>query len=271
MNTSGKIGFFDSGIGGLTSLAAVRHALPQYDYVYLGDTARAPYGARGQDEIYTFTKEAISFLQKEGCVFVIVACNTASAEALKRIQIELAPVRDTFRVLGILAPLVEIALEHSKTKRIGVLATQSTVTSGAYTREIMKRAPAAFVQEVACPLLVPLIESGEVHGDKISSTIETYLTPLLTARVDSVILGCTHYGHIANTIRALLPEHTALIYEEHCIGPKTKAYLEKHTEIERALTKNGTLTVYTTKQTEMFSTTTHDLFGVDATEATFAR
>ncbi len=262
MTQTGRIGIFDSGIGGLTTLASIRAELPQYSYVYLGDTARAPYGPRSQEDIYTFTREAVQFLKSEGCELIIIACNTASAEALRRIQQELAPRDNPFRVLGIIAPLVERATETSMTGRIAVMATQATVESHAYTRELQKRLPHAHILEVACPDLVPLIESGK-STDEIKSALNTYCAPVIAHHADTVILGCTHYGHIKNEIAQYMSPHTALICEEDCIGALTRSYLETHEKLSTLLSHTPSCTLYATRLTDVFVQRARELINVE--------
>jgi glutamate racemase len=258
-----RIGVFDSGIGGLTSLAAIRHTLPQYDYVYFGDTAHAPYGTRPQQEIYTFTRAAVLTLRDTfHCSLVIVACNTASAEALRNIQLEFAAPESEFRVLGIVVPLIETALKHTQTKHIAVLATPATVASKKYVIECAKRDSAVTVTQVACPLLVPLIERGMSHTTEMHEALTVY-TETLPKQVDTVVLGCTHYGHVIEQIRALLPRHITVLSEEAVIGVKTQAYLERHGEIAATLSREGSIEIYATEKTDAFWNIARELTGIE--------
>ncbi len=228
-----KIGIFDSGLGGLFLMKPVVEALPRYDYVYLGDTANLPYGDKSQEEIYRFTKRALDYLFKNECTIVFVFCNTASAMALRKLQ------HEGYRALGIIIPTVEEA--HGK--RIGVLATQSTVDSGKYPIEIKKLLPDAEVFQQAAPKLVPMIEAGTVDY----GTIQQYLGPLLVRDIDTLILGCTHYGITKDRIKAVVPPNVHLIFQEEIIAPKIKDYLSRHPEIETKLTKKGTREFLLTK------------------------
>ncbi|MBO4986183.1 MAG: glutamate racemase, partial [Paludibacteraceae bacterium] len=188
------IGIFDSGYGGLTILNHIRHHLPQYDYLYLGDNARAPYGTRSFDVIYEYTLQAVNYLHQQGCNLIILACNTASAKALRTIQQrDINP--DELRVLGVIRPTVEVVPQRTRTKHIGVLATPGTVASESYVIELLKQDPTLIVTQQACPMWVPLIESGEHLGDGANYFVEKYLTELLTRDplIDTIILGCTHY------------------------------------------------------------------------------
>lgn len=220
-----KIGIFDSGLGGLFLMKPVVEALPLYDYVYLGDTANLPYGDKSQDEIYRFTKSALDYLFAHECAIVFIFCNTSSAMALRKLQ------HEGYRALGIIIPTIEEA--HGK--RIGVLATQSTVDSGKYRAEIKKLQPDAEVFQQAAPKLVPMIESGTTDY----GTIQQYVGPLLVKDIDTLILGCTHYGIIKDRIRAILPPAVNLISQDEIIAQKVKAYLARHPEIESNLSRVG--------------------------------
>ena len=222
------IGIFDSGYGGLTILNHIRHHLPQYDYLYLGDNARAPYGTRSFDVIYEYTLQAVNYLHQQGCNLIILACNTASAKALRTIQQrDINP--DELRVLGVIRPTVEVVPQRTHTKHIGVLATPGTVASESYVIELLKQDPTLTITQQACPMWVPLIESGEHLGDGANYFVEKYLTELLTRDplIDTIILGCTHYPLLQPKIEAFLEkyEHTKLLIQNSKLSLRAKLSL----------------------------------------------
>ena len=242
------IGIFDSGYGGLTILNHIRHHLPQYDYLYLGDNARAPYGTRSFDVIYEYTLQAVNYLHQQGCNLIILACNTASAKALRTIQQrDINP--NELRVLGVIRPTVEVVPQRTRTKPIGVLATPGTVASESYVIELLKQDPTLTITQQACPMWVPLIESGEHLGDGANYFVEKYLTELLTRDplIDTIILGCTHYPLLQPKIEAFLEkyEHTKLLIQNskfkiisqgEIVAHSLADYLHRHPDIaERAL------------------------------------
>ena len=242
------IGIFDSGYGGLTILNHIRQHLPQYDYLYLGDNARAPYGTRSFDVIYEYTLQAVNYLHQQGCNLIILACNTASAKALRTIQQrDINP--DELRVLGVIRPTVEVVPQRTHTKHIGVLATPGTVASESYVIELLKQDPTLTITQQACPMWVPLIESGEHLGDGANYFVEKYLTELLTRDplIDTIILGCTHYPLLQPKIEAFLEkyEHTKLLIQNskfkiisqgEIVAHSLADYLHRHPDIaERAL------------------------------------
>jgi glutamate racemase len=202
------IGIFDSGYVGLTILNHIRQQLPEYDYLYLGDNARAPYGTRSFDVIYDYTLEAVNYLYKQGCELIILACNTASAKALRSIQQnDINP--EKLRVLGVIRPTVEVVPTRTRTNHIGVLATQGTVASESYVIELQKQNPNLVITQHACPMWVPLIESGEHLGEGADYFVEKYLTELLACDplIDTIILGCTHYPLLQPKIEAFLEKY----------------------------------------------------------------
>lgn len=229
-----KIGVFDSGLGGLFILRALKKQLPEYDYIYLGDTQRVPYGNRSREAIYHFLEQAVDYLFKENCALIIIACNTASAEALRKIQQHYLPRHyPTRRVLGVIIPTAEEVLTVKNIQRLGVLATQGTVNSGAYVREIKKLNPRIQVFQSAAPLLVPLIEN---NGAKWSEPIlQEYLKPLLRKRVQAIILGCTHYPALKVKIRSMAG--VKVISQDECLSDKLGDYLRRHPEIDKRLSK----------------------------------
>jgi glutamate racemase len=258
-----KIGVFDSGFGGLNILKYIVEALPEYDYVYLGDTARVPYGNRSFEIVYEFTVQALEFLFKHDCDLVILACNTASSDALKRIQTEYLPkFYPDKKVLGVLIPAAESAAELTKNKKVGVMATRGTVESGTFVREILKQDESISVFQVACPLLVPVIEAGEEENvELLSILLSKYLKELKNAEIDTLILGCTHYGIIKSAIQKYMGESVAIIDEGPIVGAKLKEYLQKHTEIELRLAKNSSKKIFTTDLTLGFKVLGSKFFG----------
>ena len=242
------IGIFDSGDGGLPTLKAVRGVLPQYDYVYLGDHARAPYGPRSQEEIFEFTWQGVKFLFDQGCVLVVLACNTASANALRRIQQERLP--ETFpdrRVLGILVPTVEQIASTEGSSTVLVLGTSATINSQAYVIEVEKRDPKRRVIQQACPELVPLIEMG-ASQDRLKEVVARYLEPYRTvlSAGDAVVLGCTHYELIQDLIAEHLPDGVKLFGQSAILAQSLKNYLERHPELESRITREASVRYLTT-------------------------
>lgn len=241
------IGIFDSGYGGLTILNQIRQVLPEYDYLYLGDNARAPYGTRSFDVIYEYTLQTVKYLHQQGCNLIILACNTASAKALRTIQQrDIDP--DQLRVLGVIRPTVEVIPQRTQTKHIGVLATPGTVASESYVIELLKQDPTLIITQQACPMWVPLIESGEHLGDGANYFVEKYLTELLTRDplIDTIILGCTHYPLIQSKIEAFLKkyEHTTsliqnskfkIISQGEIVAHSLADYLLRHPEIVKRI------------------------------------
>lgn len=247
------IGVFDSGYGGLTVLKALVEKLPDRSFLYFGDNARAPYGSRSPEEILEFTRESVEFLFGRGCDLVILACNTSSSNALRRIQEEVLPRKyPTKRVLGILVPTVEKATEGASPKVVGVLGTEGTARSGAYEREIGKRDPMIRVVVQSCPLLVPMIE-GEAPEANLRSMIRTYLHELLskvqneTGKLgpEALILGCTHYTLVKEMIQEMLSEETELYDQPAIVAESLSLYLERHPEIAPTDGTTGT-TFFTT-------------------------
>lgn len=255
------IGVFDSGFGGLSVLKEVQKALPRYSYMYLGDTARAPYGNREMDEVYRFTKEGVEFLFNHGCTLVVIACNTASAKALRKLQQEYAVTHPKRKILGVIIPAVEEAIEKTKNGRIGVIGTHGTVTSETFLREFEKRFPDSVVFQRACPLLVSLVETGEHTSPKADALLKKYLSPLLAQDIDTLVLGCTHYGHLEKKIRAVVGKRMKLISEGKVIARKLKEYLKRHPEIASNLSKSKERTFYTTGREEKFRILGSKFFG----------
>lgn len=256
------IGVFDSGFGGLHVLRSIVRALPEYDYVYLGDTARTPYGDRTQETIYAFTKQAVDFLFKHDCALVIVACNTASSEALRKIQQEYLPKHGRGKnVLGVLIPAAEEAMQRTGNKKVGVIATRGTVASKKFVRELTKFDPHVKVFQKACPLLVPLVEAGEQNSSEAETILKRYLAPLLQKKIDTLILGCTHYGILEKKIRAIVGPNVNIISEAKVVPKKLATYLKKHGDLEQTLSRKSNVHFYSTDRTDNFQILGSKFFG----------
>ena len=255
-NTPGPIGVFDSGYGGLTILDKIREVLPEYDYIYLGDNARAPYGTRSFEVVYEFTRQAVNKLFDMGCHLVILACNTASAKALRSIQMnDLPGIDPARRVLGVIRPTVECVGEISKNQHIGVLATAGTIKSESYPLEIHKLFPEIQVSGTACPMWVSLVENNESQDEGADYFIRKYIDQLLSKdpQIDTVILGCTHFPILLPKIRQYIPDHISVIAQGEYVAESLKDYLKRHPEIDAKCTKNGNCQFYTTEAEEKFS------------------
>ena len=255
-NTPGPIGVFDSGYGGLTILDKIREVLPEYDYIYLGDNARAPYGTRSFEVVYEFTRQAVNKLFDMGCHLVILACNTASAKALRSIQMnDLPGIDPARRVLGVIRPTVECVGEISKNQHIGVLATAGTIKSESYPLEIHKLFPEIQVSGTACPMWVSLVENNESQDEGADYFIRKYINQLLSKdpQIDTVILGCTHFPILLPKIRQYIPEHISVIAQGEYVAESLKDYLKRHPEMDAKCTKNGNCQFYTTEAEEKFS------------------
>lgn len=258
------IGVFDSGFGGINILRGIVKELPAYNYLYLGDTARNPYGTRSKEVVYEFTKQAVDFMFTNNCEIIILACNTASSDALRKIQQEYLPkYYPDKKVLGVLIPAAEEAITKSRNKKIGVIATEGTVESGAFMREITKIESKIKVFQNSCPLLVPIVEAGEQNSKATKIILENYLKPLKNKGVDTLILGCTHYGILENQIRKIISSNIVLISEARVVPKKLKNYLKRHPEIEKKLKKNGEVHFYSTDLTKKFTLLGSKFFGRD--------
>ena len=255
-NTPGPIGVFDSGYGGLTILDKIREVLPEYDYIYLGDNARAPYGTRSFEVVYEFTRQAVNKLFDMGCHLVILACNTASAKALRSIQMnDLPGIDPARRVLGVIRPTVECVGEISKNQHIGVLATAGTIKSESYPLEIHKLFPEIQVSGTACPMWVSLVENNESQDEGADYFIRKYINQLLSKdpQIDTVILGCTHFPILLPKIRQYIPEHISVIAQGEYVAESLKDSLKRHPEMDAKCTKNGNCQFYPTEAEEKFS------------------
>ena len=251
----GPIGVFDSGYGGLTILHQMRSLLPQYDYLYLGDNARAPYGPRSFDVVYQFTREAVVKLFSMGCHLVILACNTASAKALRTIQQNDLPVLDpTRRVLGVIRPTAECIGSITQTRHVGILATEGTIKSESYVLEIQKLYPDISVSGVACPLWVPLIENNEYDTPGADYFVKKRLDAIMRKdpKIDSIILGCTHYPLLLDKILKYTPRGVRIIPQGEYVAESLKDYLARHPEIDSRCTKHGTCHYMTTENKDKF-------------------
>ena len=255
-HTPGPIGVFDSGYGGLTILDKIREVLPEYDYIYLGDNARAPYGTRSFEVVYEFTRQAVNKLFDMGCHLVILACNTASAKALRSIQMnDLPQIDPARRVLGVIRPTVECVGEISKNQHIGVLATAGTIKSESYPLEIHKLFPEIQVSGTVCPMWVSLVENNESQDEGADYFIRKYIDQLLSKdpQIDTVILGCTHFPILLPKIRQYIPDHISVITQGEYVAESLKDYLKRHPEMDAKCTKNGNCQFYTTEAEEKFS------------------
>jgi glutamate racemase len=243
------IGIFDSGIGGLTVFRSIAAQLPDYDYIYLGDNSRAPYGNRSFNTIHQYTWECVQWLFQQGCPLIILACNTASAKALRTIQQkDMKSLDPSKRVLGVIRPTAEVIGEYSNTKEIGVLGTVGTVKSESYLIEIKKFFPDLKVCQQACPLWVPLVESGEYEKPGSDYFIQEYLDELMrqSTHIDTILLACTHYPLLQDKIEEHLPKGIKVIAQGDIVAKSLVDYLKRHPELEQKLTKTGTREFYTT-------------------------
>ena len=251
----GPIGIFDSGYGGLTILHGIRQLLPQYDYFYLGDNARAPYGTRSFDVVYEFTRQAVIRLFEMGCHLIILGCNTASAKALRSIQENDLPKLDPKRrVLGIIRPTAEIIGSITHTRHVGIFATEGTIKSESYNLEIHKLFPDITVSGVACPFWVPLVEYNEADSPGADYFVKKRIDQLmrLDADIDTVILGCTHYPLLLPKIHKYMPRGIRIISQGEYVADSLKNYFQRHPEIEQRCTKGGQVHYLTTENPEKF-------------------
>ena len=252
----GPIGVFDSGYGGLTILKGIRETLPQYDYLYLGDNARTPYGTRSFDVVYRFTRQAVESLFSRGCQLVILACNTASAKALRSIQQKDLPGWDpSRRGLGVVIPTVEALGHITKNGNIGLLGTPGTVSSGTYDIEIAKFFPQFRTVSVACPMWVPLVENKEFDSPGADYFVKKYVDELFTQEpeIDTVILGCTHYPLLIDKIRREIGSRATIVTQGELVGASLADYLRRHPEMDAKCTKGGSCEFLTTENPDKFT------------------
>lgn len=261
----GPIGVFDSGYGGLTILREFMKQLPQYDFVYLGDNARAPYGARSYETVYQYTLQAVEFLFHRGSELVIIACNTSSSKALRTIQQKdlprIAPER---RVLGVIRPTVELADGLSQTKHVGIMGTQGTISSESYLLEIKKLFPHITVTQEACPMWVPLVENAEIGNAGSDFFIQRHVESLLARdrEIDVIILGCTHYPVLLDRIRAFVPAGIKVIPQDSIVAESLADYLQRHGDMDDRCSKNGTVSYFTSESPDIFNNGCRLLFGM---------
>ena len=251
----GSIGIFDSGYGGLTILHGIRQLLPQYDYIYLGDNARAPYGSRSFEVVYQFTRQAVLKLFERGCHLVILGCNTASAKALRSIQERILPeIAPERRVLGIIRPTVEALGNITKTRHVGVLATEGTIKSDSYSLEVAKFYPDIKVSGVACPLWAAIVEANEADSPGADYFVKRRIDQLMLkdSLIDTIILGCTHYPLLMNSIVRNVPAGVRIVPQGQYVADSLKDYLQRHTEIDSMCTKRGKCQYLTTESEERF-------------------
>ena len=247
------IGVFDSGVGGLTVLNHFIQDLPDYDYIYLGDNARVPYGNKSPETIYTYTCQAVEFLFSSGCQLVVLACNTASAQALRRIQQEWLPANyPDRRVLGVIRPLAEAVAKRPVVTRVGVIGTKSTISADVYSAEIHKLSPKTKVYSVATPLLVPLIEENWLNEPETKIILEKYLYPLKVAGVEALILGCTHYPFLLESIREIMGKACFVDNPGEIVSRSLVDYILRHKELGINPSKNRVYKFYTTDDINKF-------------------
>ena len=252
---SRAIGVFDSGFGGLTIFKKIRERLPGYDYIYLGDNARTPYGNRSFEAVLKFTTECVEYLFSLGCPLIIIACNTASAKALRNIQqLYLPGAYPDRRVLGVIRPTVESAERYTRNHSVALWATHGTVQSQSFKIELSKHAPRVRLVQQACPLLVPLVEAGELEGQGLDYFVAKYwqLTAARAKDIDTLLLGCTHYPLLLPRIRALIPSGVTICAQDEIVAPSLADYLGRHPEMETRLSRGGRLRFLTTDSCDHF-------------------
>lgn len=251
------IGVFDSGYGGLTVLKELVNVMPEYDFLYLGDNARTPYGTRSFNVVYDYSLQAVKYLINQNCPLIIIACNTASAKALKNIQqLDLPKISKDRRVLGVIRPSVEKVAEITKNGHVGVLGTVGTVVSESYPMELRnwsKKRVISTVQE-ACPMWVPIVENNEIYSEGAEFFIRQNIQNILKKdkNLDTLVLGCTHYPLLLKVIKKYTPENITILEQGQIVAEKLVDYLKKHTEIEKRISKNGKIVFQTTESTEIF-------------------
>jgi len=264
MTITKPIGVFDSGYGGLTVLKEIVKTLPQYDYLYLGDNARAPYGPRSFDTVYQYTLQCVKWFFEQGCELVILACNTASAKALRTIQQnDLPGMGPNKRVLGVIRPTTEVIGNYSKTGSVGILGTTGTVLSESYPIEIAKFYPSLKVYQEACPMWVPLVENNEYNKPGADYFIQQHLQALFSrsANIDTLLLACTHYPLLMHKIKTFAPEGTTILAQGEIVAQSLKDYLERHTALAAQITQQGERRFFTTDSIADFDNHASIFFG----------
>ncbi|MGZ3937248.1 MAG: glutamate racemase [Flavisolibacter sp.] len=258
------IGVFDSGYGGLTVLREFVDRLPQYDYLYLGDNARSPYGTRSFETVYRYTLQCVKWLLQQDCPLIVLACNTASAKALRSIQQnDLEKLDPHARVLGVIRPTTEIIGKYSNTNSIGILATNGTVQSGSYVIEIEKFFPGVKIQQEACPMWVPLVENNEHQGEGADYFVEKHINNILSRNkdIDTLLLACTHYPLLKDKIQKHLPANVKLVSQGEIVAQSLEDYLQRHPEIESKISKDSKRVFYTTDSPADFDNKATIFFG----------
>lgn len=255
-----KIGIFDSGLGGLAMLRAMREAFPTYDYVFYGDTLRVPYGDKTVKEIQKFTQMGLNFLFDHECELIILACNTASATVLRELQETYLPRKNNthLRVLGVIVPTVEILTEY---KHVGILATTATVNARSFDKSFARYGWHGTITYQSAPKLVPLIEQGS-YAEALKIVKNEYIPTIIEKDIEALILGCTHYMLLKDEIRNILPEHIKLISQDEIIPKKLKVYLDKHTDTKKRISKNGNVALFVTKATDQMNHLGEEWFGI---------
>ncbi len=268
MKKRSPIGVFDSGYGGLTVLAELQNKLPEYDFLYLGDNARAPYGTRSFETVYEFTLQAVTYLFEQNCELVILACNTASAKALRSIQQNDLPQNfPGKRVLGVIRPSAESVNDYTQTKHVGILATEGTVKSDSYRLEINKLFPNIKVTQHACPLWVPLIENNKYQTEGGKALILEDLNNLLNQdpKIDAIVLGCTHYPIVKDFIEKSISPDIKVISQGEIVAEKLVDYLQRHSDIEQKISKNSETLYFTTDNALTFDQDASRILGKNVT------
>lgn len=258
------IGIFDSGYGGLTVFKSIRQQLPQYDYIYLGDNARAPYGDRSFETVYEYTLQAVKYLFNAGCPLIILACNTASAKVLRQIQEkDLPQLGNGNRILGVIRPSAEEIGKHTQTKHIGIVGTRGTINSQSYVLEIEKSYPDITVHQQACPMWVPIIENNEQHTPQADIQVQQDIQKLLgqSSDIDTLLLGCTHYPLLIDSIKKHVPEHINIVIQGDIVADKLENYLSRHPAMEERISKNQQIQFFTTDDAQEFDEHATQFFG----------
>ena len=254
--TPGPIGVFDSGYGGLTILDGIRSMMPEYDYIYLGDNARTPYGTRSFEVVYEFTLQAVKRLFEMGCHLIILGCNTASAKALRSIQqLDLPHLAPERRVLGVIRPTVEALGSFTRNGHVGIFGTPGTIRSNSYNLEIAKLYPKFVTTGQECPLWVPLVENKEFNSPGADYFVKKYIANLLErdAEIDTVLLGCTHYPLLLNKIREHMPPNVKIVTQGNIVAESLRNYIDRHPEMEQRISKHGSIKYFTSENAEKFS------------------
>ncbi|MDQ7797692.1 MAG: glutamate racemase [Candidatus Edwardsbacteria bacterium] len=266
MSHHSPIGIFDSGFGGLTIFRRIRELMPQYDYIYLGDNARTPYGNRSFETVLKFTAEGVQFLFSQGCPLVIIACNTASAKALRSIQQQYLPkTYPERRVLGVIRPTVESIQSKTKTDTVALWGTAGTVNSGSFVMEMANHAPSVKLVQQACPLLVPLVEAGELEGEGLEYYIKKYWrqTEIQSSKIDTLLLACTHYPLLKKQIEKIIPRDINILSQDELVAPSLAGYFKRHPEMDLLISTGGNCRYLTTDQCGHFDNLAKIFMGQD--------